>query len=146
MPLARTDADTAGPPDGFLSPIPVGLELDSGEWAWLDAFDDLSFLPIAGPARSGRSTALAFLSIAARTRGWNVVRVGHSRRSPLVAFFDDDNGDVRHIVVDEIGDTLENTPGNILVLVDDLRSRASSTPRRVVVGTAGGTRHVCRVG
>lgn len=72
-------------PDSLLLPLPVGVDVDTGDVAWVDAGEDGPVFAVAGGRRSGRSTALASIATMASRAGWQVIAVAGSRRSPLAA-------------------------------------------------------------
>ncbi len=122
LPRSQSGLELAEAPPAYDAPLPIGLELDSGDWAWLDAIEDGPVLPIAGPPKSGRSSALLAIAGFAADRGWDVITVVHSRRSPLAAAENDELG--CRCSADELGIALDKTTGRVLVLVDDVQRLA----------------------
>lgn len=82
-PLPWSQVPREEPPRGFLSPLANAVSVDSGDRAWFDGEDDGPVLAVTGSPKSGRSTALLALGRAAKERGWRVIGVPLSRRSPL---------------------------------------------------------------
>lgn len=83
LPYAAMPLDAVRPPDVYEAPLPIGVGSETGEWVWLDMFEDGPLLGVTGSSKSGRSTTLAFLGRMASERGRQVVSVALSRRSPL---------------------------------------------------------------
>ncbi|MFT7601057.1 MAG: S-DNA-T family DNA segregation ATPase FtsK/SpoIIIE [Acidimicrobiales bacterium] len=83
-PLPLSAVPTLSPPAEFEQPLAIGIELDSGVAAWVDADEDGPLFVVTGPPKSGRSTALIAIAAMAGTAGWTTIAVPGSRRSPLV--------------------------------------------------------------
>ena len=100
--------------------LPLGLDPDSGEPVWFDPEEDGSALRIMGPAKSGRSNALAAIGTLAAHSGWDVVTSAASRRSPLAA---------GSVSPDELpGWLAERVRRPTVVLVDDAHRLADDYP------------------
>ena len=92
QPWEQAPLDRLTPPAHLVSPLPVAVDTQTGEWAWIDAVDDGPVFAVAGPPKSGRSTAMATMArLASRVglvgaqrhgcRGGRRWRRGTTRRS-----------------------------------------------------------------
>ena len=103
--LGQAPIDRLTPPDHLVSPLPVAIDTQTGEWAWVDAVDDGPVFAVAGPPKSGRSTSMAAMAKLASRSGWSVVNVMLSRRSPLATW--GDPAIDRHVAPDDLAAALE---------------------------------------
>ncbi len=85
FPLANVDLVSLQPPPACALPLPIGVDVDSGDVEWVDAAEDGPVFTVAGGPKSGRSTALSSIAALAQAAGWQVVAVVGSRRSPLLS-------------------------------------------------------------
>ena len=84
-PLPLDAVRVADPPEGIAQPVALCLNTETGEIAWLDAEEDGPSFVICGPPGSGRSNALIASATLMARRGWRVLGVPFSRRSPLAS-------------------------------------------------------------
>ncbi len=124
-PMANVDLEAIAGPADFVLPLPVGVSIDSGELAWVDAVEDGPVFAVAGGPKSGRSTALISVARMAKTVGWRSIAVAGSRRTPILSEEHDGVFDVvcsaRRFAAscaEFAGRLAPNEP--LLVLVDDL--------------------------
>ena len=117
LPKSRVDSEALDPPPFLRGPLAVGVEVDTGEFHWLDAEDDGPVLGISGGPKSGRSNALLTIADDAVTLGWTVVAAAATRRSPVLQ----SDGRYAHVVaVGTDGLGLGSRPsGRVLVVLDD---------------------------
>jgi S-DNA-T family DNA segregation ATPase FtsK/SpoIIIE len=126
QPWEQAPLDRLTPPAHLVSPLPVAIDTQTGEWTWVDAVDDGPVFAVAGPPKSGRSTAMATMARLASRSGWSVLNVGLSRRSPLATW--DDPAISRQVAPDDLAAALEARDGNVMVLLDDLQRLTSYDP------------------
>ncbi|MCP4083820.1 MAG: hypothetical protein GY745_01995 [Actinomycetia bacterium] len=95
--------------------IPVGVDAETGALLPFDPDEGGPFFAIAGPRRSGRSTALGAMGRWAAAAGWEVFCVPASKRSPLAG---------------------AGRAGNrVLILVDDAQHLDDSSMLEAVLAT-----------
>lgn len=113
-PLALEAVASADPPDGVAQPVALCLNAETGQIVWLDAEEDGPSFVVCGPARSGRSNTLIASASLMAGRGWEVLAVPLSRRSPLA------NGAFPGSVVgfEDLRQGSES-PSSVAVYVDD---------------------------
>lgn len=122
-PMSIEDAPPLVSPPGVLLALPIGINLADGSVVWADGDEDGPVFAITGPARSGKSVALASLAAMFAERGLCVVVISGSRRSPLLAV--DRLGSSRAMPARDLGGALEclhrTMPPDepIVILVDD---------------------------
>ena len=126
QPWEQAPLDRLTSPEHLVSPLPVGVDTQAGDWAWIDAADDGPVFAVAGPPKSGRSSAMAALARLACRLDWSVVNVTLSRRSPLASW--DDPAISRHVAPEDLAEALQARRGNVLVLLDDLQRLSSYEP------------------
>ena len=84
-PLPLDTVPVSDPPEGIAQPVALCVNTETGKIAWLDAEEDGPSFAICGPAGSGRSNALIASATLMDRRGWRILGVPFSRRSPLVS-------------------------------------------------------------
>ena len=123
--------DRMDPPGHITEALPVGIGTDDGEWAWVDLDDDGPVFSVAGSPKSGRSTALATIARLAGDRGYPVINVVMSKRSPLAASTDPVLAECR-VGPGELGAALERTLATtnrrVVVVMDDLQRLTEADP------------------
>ena len=137
QPWEQAPVDRLTPPPHLVSPLPVAVDTQTGEWAWIDAVDDGPVFAVAGPPKSGRSTAMATMARLASRAGWSVLNVRLSRRSPLATW--DDPAITRQVAAEELAAALDARDGNVLVLLDDLQRLTSYDPLEAALNHRDGS-------
>lgn len=125
-------------PDGYLRPVPVGVDTETGQWLWIDAEEDGPVLGVAGPAKSGRSSTLVALGQLAAQEGWRVIAAPASNRSPLA------RPDTHSFEIHQpagLATLVEQAAADeaLFVLVDDAARLAEDAPLGDVIGRDGPT-------
>jgi S-DNA-T family DNA segregation ATPase FtsK/SpoIIIE len=139
LPASVAYADVAAGLTGQLPPLwtLIGVGGDELDPVGVDLAEEGPAFVIAGPARSGRSTALLTMARSLRDRGTPVVAVA-TRRSPLrglagepgvAAVFGADDGNA-------LAELLVGTEQPVVVLVDDVTAFAESPLEEVLAGLA----------
>lgn len=114
------------PPADFAQPLPMGLEVETGEMVWLDNAEDGPVVAVIGPRKSGKTTALHALARWASELGWFVVAVPMSRRSTIAGAPEVD----MTIEASQLEEVMEKRDQSrpVLVLLDDIhRYRGTDT-------------------
>jgi S-DNA-T family DNA segregation ATPase FtsK/SpoIIIE len=96
-------------------PVLIGVDNLNGEATWIDAAECGGSFFIAGPRKSGRSSALMAVGLYARHLGWDVVGIAASPNSPLhepACPFD-------VVPLSHLDDRLEHAGSPLMVLIDD---------------------------
>lgn len=120
-PMSLDEAPPLVPPPGVLLALPIGIDLADGSVLWADGDEDGPVFVVTGPARSGKSVALASLAALFAARGLSVVAIGGSRRSPLLAAGGSGPGVPARVLGEALRRVHRTMPPDdpIVVLVDD---------------------------
>ncbi len=124
-PMENIDIAYLQAPSDLVRPLPIGVDIDTGEVAWVDAEEDGPVMTVAGGPKSGRSTTLISIARMAKTVGWHTIAIAGSRRSPILA---DEHQALFDVVcsarrfASEAAPQLGELPADapVLLLVDDL--------------------------
>lgn len=122
------------PPARLQRPLLVAIDNGTGEPIWIDVAETPGSLLVAGPRKSGRSSALMSIGLLARHLGWDVVGTAFSPSSPLL-----EPGCPFDVVeLDGLDERLSEVDDHTLVLLDDInRLDSMDFKESTVLGAAG---------
>ena len=82
-PMPISQVVSSAPPPEVQQPVALSINTETSELSWLDADEDGPSFVVCGSSKSGRSNALVASATLMAQRGWEVLGLPLSRRSPI---------------------------------------------------------------
>ncbi len=106
-------------PEGYLSPLPVGINNTTGLPLWWDLAEDGPVVAVAGEAQSGKSTGLIAIAALAKRQGFEVIASTPNRRSPLANLDRHASWISNSIPVEELSKLSGSISTSTVLIIDD---------------------------